>query len=212
MGSEIKNFKVLCGIIGPIVTFTCIAVAIYLSPWFSWTENWLSDLGGSPGERPIWSANGAPSIIFNLGPISGGIFGILFIDVLRMSRLRKSEIGRVALHLLMIDMAFLVLIGVFPETTGRAHLVVSTTFFLLVPLSLIPIGVALIRESSRRLGGFSALLGFISLSSFPLLDVPRPWGGNAFVEMFPSVSISLFSIVFGILMFRRDPSIYDRDD
>ncbi|MDY6958467.1 MAG: DUF998 domain-containing protein [Halobacteriota archaeon] len=202
----------MCGIIGPIITFTCIAVAILLSPWFSWTENWLSDLGGFPGERPIWSANGAPSIIFNLGLISGGILGLLFIDELRKSRLRRSGIGRVGLHLLMIDMLALILIGVFPETTGQAHVVVSTTFFLLVSLSMIPIGVALIRESERRLGIFASLLGFISLSSFPLLNIPRPWGSNAFVEMFPSVSVALFSFVFGFLMLRRDPRIYDRDD
>jgi hypothetical membrane protein len=39
----------LCGVITPLVAFTCILLAIAYSPQFSWTENALSDLGVQEG-------------------------------------------------------------------------------------------------------------------------------------------------------------------
>ncbi|MEE9152300.1 MAG: hypothetical protein V3U20_10790, partial [Thermoplasmata archaeon] len=63
----------ICGILSPLIAFTCIGLAILYSPWFSWTDNWLSDLGGFPGERPVWSAHGLSSILFNTGLIIAGI-------------------------------------------------------------------------------------------------------------------------------------------
>ncbi|MCK4783217.1 MAG: hypothetical protein KAV87_05655, partial [Desulfobacteraceae bacterium] len=41
-----SRFAAVCGILGPLIAFTAILVAIGVSAsWFSWFDNALSDLG-----------------------------------------------------------------------------------------------------------------------------------------------------------------------
>jgi len=58
------GFARLCGLLFFLLPVICTLAAIFLSPGFSLKENWLSDLAGLPGERPIWSARGFPSVLF----------------------------------------------------------------------------------------------------------------------------------------------------
>ena len=61
------NFKikiVLVGILGLSIVYTCLAVSIALSPWFSWLRNALSDLDHSVKSNVV--------TIFNLGLVLGG--------------------------------------------------------------------------------------------------------------------------------------------
>jgi hypothetical membrane protein len=36
----------ICGILTPIVALSAIFLSVSYSPNFSWTKNWISDLGG----------------------------------------------------------------------------------------------------------------------------------------------------------------------
>ncbi len=192
----------LCGILGPIIGFASIGLAVYCASWFSWTENWLSDLGGTPGERPIWSARGTASVIFNVGLLLAGILGIIFATAVRKIRMLDTPLGRIGTLLFLLDMFALCAIGIFPESTGTPHSVVSFIFFLLIPLSLLPIGSTIRKTSEKNLGLYVTLLGAMSLCLSPLLYISRPWGGNAIAEMFPCILTSMFSIVFGIGLLR----------
>lgn len=194
----------LCGIFGPIVGFICIALAIYHSDWYNWTGNWLSDLGGMPGETPIWAARGIASVIFNSGLIITGIIGLVFAGGVRKIRMFNNRLGRIGILLLILDMSALIAIGIFPETTGYLHTLVSLIFFFLAALSLLVIGTVVRKSSGKTLGGFVTLLGAISLCSFPFLFIPRPWGSNAIIELFPIISISIFAIIFGIALIKDD--------
>ena len=187
-----------CGVLAPIVAFTCIVLAIYYSPWFTWTGNWLSDLGGMAGEEPIWAARGTASVIFNVGLIVTGIMGVVFANAVKNTHMLNTPLGRIGALFLILDMFALCAIGLFPETTGFLHGLVSLAFFFLVVLSLLSIGTVFRKSSEKTLGWFVTLLGVISFCSFLFLFIPQPWGGNAVVEMFPIVSISVFAIVFGI--------------
>jgi len=73
----------LCGVIVPVVAFSCIFIAISLSPWFSWTENALSDLGV-----------GGAAWVFNSGLMVGGILTMVFAVGL-WAAFRKRSLGRV---------------------------------------------------------------------------------------------------------------------
>lgn len=192
----------LCGVLVPVVAFTFIGFAIYYSPWFTWTGNWLSELAGTAGERPIWAARGIASVLFNVGIIIAGIMGLICAIAVRKIRILNTHLGRLGTLLLFIDMLALCAIGIFPITTDYLHEAVSFVFFILVPLSLIPIGTVSRRTSEKTFGWFMTLLGVISLCSFPLLFIPQPWGGNAIIEMIPSVSISACAIVFGISLLK----------
>ena len=196
------KISALCGIIGPILGFIFISCSIYLSDWFYWTENWLSDLGGIPENTSIWASRGIASIIFNIGLILSGLIGVIFANSLRMIHILNNNKGRIGVFLLILDMFALCFIGIFPETTGYLHTFVSVLFFFLIALSLLIIGNVLRKQSMGKLGKFIIILGLISFCSFPFFAIPRPWGNNAITELIPIISLSIFTILFGISLIK----------
>jgi hypothetical membrane protein len=187
----------LCGVLGPVVVFTCIALAISYSPWFTWTGNWISDLGGMAGETPVWAARGIASIIFNTGLIIAGAMGVMFANAMRKTSMFKSRLGHLGTLLLVFTMATLCAIGVFPEPIGFLHTFVSSVFFILITLSLLFIGTAMRTASEQPVWWFVTFLGGITLCSLPFLLIPRPWGGHAIAEMVPIGSLTVFALVLG---------------
>lgn len=203
-----KKFNLLkaagiCGILAPIIGLSCIGLAILYSPWFSWTDNWLSDLGGFPGDEPAWAAHGISSILFNAGLIVAGILGIFFALGLRKSGIFNTTLGNAGTISLLLDTCALIGVGIFPETTGAPHRFFSVVFFFLISLSLLFIGIALKMSSERTLGWLTLALFIFGLISIPLFLTPKPIGSNAIAEMIPIVSISVFSLVFGLKLLRQ---------
>jgi len=129
-----------CGLLSFLLLFICIGLSIHGSPWFSWTENWLSQLAGLSGEIPIWSCRGIPSIIFNLGLIISGVIGIIFSILIRKSQLFKVGLGRTIPLLISLDMIAMCFCGIFPLTTGIIHVLWSIIFLGIIPLILLFIG------------------------------------------------------------------------
>jgi len=179
----------LCGVASPVITLTSIFLAISYSPRFSWTENALSDLG----------VDGNAAIIFNSSLIVGGLLTIIFALGLR-EILRNRTLSHAGSLILVLAAVGLCAIGIFPETAGDLHIYVSVAFFTLLPTSLFFIGAAMIREPSKRnLGFFTVLAGVVMLAVWML-----PWGeGVAIPEMLASLAASIWSIVWGIILFRR---------
>lgn len=188
----------LCGILAPVVAFACLLLSVSLCPWFSWTENWLSDLGGYPGETPIWAAHGAASILLNLGLVTSGLLGAVLALGLRKSGLLASRSGRLGTMLLLLDMFAMSGIGIFPETTGGPHGLFSVVFFLLLPLSLLFTGIGLRKSNEKRLARLILLLTVMTLLAVPLFSIPRPVGKNAVAEIIPTICLGLGSIAFGL--------------
>jgi hypothetical membrane protein len=178
-----------CGIIAPITAFCFIGLAVLLSPWFSWTENWLSDLGGFSG--------GISSVIFNMGLIIAGFLGVIFTLGIRHTGILKNPSGNFGIFSLLITTVALIGIGVFPETTGTPHSVFSMLFFIGIGVSLFLIGVALFKLNEKKLGWFVFILLVFGMISIPLFLTPKPIGSNAIAEMIPIISASVFTIVFG---------------
>jgi len=199
------KIRLLCGILSPVVTIIFISLAIAGSPWFSWTGNWLSDIGGEPGDRPIWSARGTPSILFNLGLILGGILGMVFWTGLN-ERFPVSEAGgELGMKLLLTDMVLFTLVGVFPFSTGLLHMAVAFVFFLLLPFVFRFLALALYqREESRNEGVVLTGFFFVSSMALVLLGAPRPWGGNALVEMVPASCLTVFLIYFSVKYLKEE--------
>ena len=132
------KFAGLCGILLPIIVFIFIGISIYLYSDFSWSENWLSELAGQPGEEPIWAARGTASIMFNVGIIIAGVFGLILVNALWKIPILDSKVGRIGKSLLLLDIISLIAIGVFPNTTDIYHTVSSALLFFLVHFALIP--------------------------------------------------------------------------
>jgi hypothetical membrane protein len=178
----------LCGILTPIIVLTSILFAIYYSPWFSWTANALSDLG----------VQGTAAILFNSSLVVGGVLTILFAIGLREILLNKT-LGRIGTLILILDAAILCAIGLFPETAGDIHLYVSVAFFVLLPISLFLIGVAMMQElSERKLGLFTVMAGIVTAIVWAL-----PWRAVAIPEIIAVLAASVWSIVLGISLFMQ---------
>jgi len=119
------NFKtkiVLVGILGLSIIYTCLAISIALSPWFSWLRNALSDLGHSVKSNV--------AAIFNLGLVLGG-FLIAQYAILLLLKVRRMF----TYYFLAFSGFCLQLIGVFDEVYGVIHFIVSLTFFLTIMIA-----------------------------------------------------------------------------
>lgn len=191
--SQSKRIKMagLCGVITPPIVFSLILAAISHSPWFSWTENALSDLG----------VQGISATLFNSSLILGGLLTLVFAVGLRET-LKNQPIGQIGSLLFILDAIALSAIGVFPETTGVLHFYVSVAFFVLLPLSLFLIGGAMIKEGkSRNLGLLSVLAGAAAIGvwTFPMRGVAIP-------EALSALSASTWSMVLGFKLFKQELS------
>ena len=66
--SGITRVAGMCGMFIPVVIFTSLSVSIASSPWFTWTQHALSDLGIQENTAAL----------FNYGMIFGGILALVF--------------------------------------------------------------------------------------------------------------------------------------
>jgi len=177
----------LCGVAEPFVAVIFLLLAISISPWFSWTDNALSDLG----------VQGRAAIIFNSALIVGGLLTVVFATGL--AKTLRSGLSRIGALILLLDGVSLSAIGIFPETFRELHLFSAVAFFTLLPLYLLIFGVALIREASeRRFGALTILLGVFSASIWML-----EWDGFAIPETLAYLAGSIWSAVMGMRMFRQ---------
>jgi len=179
----------LCGVIAPIIFLLFIAVAIAYTPEFNWFTWALSDLG-------VHQA----ALIFNSGLIVGGILATIFAIGL-MQILRKQVLGFLGIFTLILSTISLCAIGVFSESAGRIHFYVSISFFALLAISLLIIGVALVRESSQRYLGLFSILTVVVAAVAAWM---APHEGAAIPEIIASFAASVWSIVFGIKLFWLD--------
>jgi hypothetical membrane protein len=178
---------------GPVIMVTSILLAISCSPWFSWKENALSDLG----------VKGVAAILFNSSLIVGGLLVIIFAVGLRKILMDRA-LGHAGTLILVLASANLCAVGIFPETVGAIHFYVSVAFFTLLPISLFLMGAAMIQRSSERnLGLFTFLVGLVAGAVWTV-----PWGGGvAIPETLASLPAAVWSVVLGFRMFKRAPAL-----
>jgi hypothetical membrane protein len=186
----------ICGIVAPLIALTCIGIASGLTPWFSWTDNFLSELAGPANSRNIAFP------IFNAGLIVAGLLGMFFGWALWESRTMKNNLGKFAAVLLVVDMAFLWGIGVFPMASGALHGISATSFFVLLPIVQLLIGISLYASSEKRIGLIMFLMAIVSFMAFPLFFIPPPVGSNGIAEIIPAISLAISSLVLGLHVFK----------
>jgi len=174
----------LCGIAAPMMAFSCIFLAISLSPWFSWTANALSDLG--VGEA-AW--------VFNSGLMVGGILTMVFAAGLLVAFKRRT-LGCVGAVLLFFDAVALFGIGLFSEASGEIHSYFSVAFFALFPLSLFLLGAGAVMVGSKKFGSFTIVAGV--LAALPWVF---SWDGVAIPEAISALVASIWIIAEGARLY-----------
>jgi hypothetical membrane protein len=188
------NAKILSalGLTSAAVPLAAILISISMSPWFTWTGSFLSDLG----------RDGFPALVFNCGLIAGGIMGTAFACIIMKKGFYKS---RLAMKLFVLATFFLIFVGAFPVQTGIPHTAASAAFFVLSSASLLLVGWTERKGKTAKVGWLFLALGIASLSVLPLYFVPRPWGFNATVEMVTSLAMSAFTAATAVMMLRKEP-------
>lgn len=181
-----------CGILSPIISFLLISLAILFSPWWSWTENALSDLG----------VDGTTALSFNFGLILGAILFFTFILGGLKRFFQNQAVGRIGVFFLLLVAIFMLLIGVFPEPTPyQLHIIVSVGFFATLALSLVVLAAALLRMPSETgLGAFTLLLAIIAIAAW---IIPNPWEGVAIPELVAGLAESAWSVTISIRLLKR---------
>jgi len=168
----------ICCLIAPIVALSMIGLAVSEAPWFSWRENALSDLGV-----------GQTASTFNSGLMLGGILLLLGAPGLAIL-VFKDRLARIGVGLFTLACIWLLCIGIFPESAGRIHFIVSVGFFTFLSLSLIVLGLAMVR-SKARWARFHALLALV-LGVTAALAWTLPHRGVAIPEIISSVAGSVW--------------------
>lgn len=180
------------GILAPVWALASISISIALSPWFSWEDNALSDLGVT-----------SVSLIFNLGLIISGIFSSLFIISLVMIN-RNKLLGFIGSITLLLSSLSLIGIGLFPENFGLVHFYFSLAFFSLLILSSIIFGVHFtLNLSNKYVGIFTLSVGIISLIGWIIWATVRP-SGVAIPEIINTILASFWILMLSIRMLKKD--------
>jgi hypothetical membrane protein len=184
------NAKILSalGLASAAVPLASILASIAMSPWFTWTGSFLSDLG----------RDGFSALVFNAGLIAGGLLGTAFAYLVMKGKFYASAWG---LRLFMLATFFLIFVGAFPVQTDIPHTAASVAFFLLSTASLLLVGYA--ERKNGKAGWLFLALGVVSLVALPLYFVPRPWGFNATVEMATSLGMFIFTAATAFMMLRK---------
>lgn len=178
-----------CGIASQLVALTALFVAASSSPWFSWTENYLSALG----------VEGSATKLFNCGLILTGVLSLIFVIGLGRSLL-SSRLGQLGMASLILGSVSISAVGIFPRVFALPHDLASIAFFMFFTLALFLIGVAAIMVSQMKWGLLSLVAGVLIIA-FPLL--PWPWSGGAIQQLLSCLSWSLWTIVFGVVLLVR---------
>lgn len=171
----------LCGMIAPVLTLGMIFAAMSRAPWFNWHANALSDLGV-----------GSTAGVFNTGLILGGLVNVVFAAGLWLWS-PADRVTRVGAGILVLDAIALALIGIFPESVGRLHWLISWIYFLLAALGYVIYGAAALRNRNPVVGLTSIAAGALGLMA---ANIP-PHQGMAVPELIGALIISCWTFAMG---------------
>ena len=184
----------VCGIASQAIGLVSLLIAVSMSPWFSWTENYLSVLG----------VKGSTTTLFNYGLILTGVLSTIFAIGLGRSLLLDGLLGQLGMASLILSSAALSIMGIFPRSTDIPHNFASLVFFLFISLAIFLIGIKLITLSQKTWGMLSLTM-VILINVFQL--VPWPWNGGAIPQIISVLPWSLWTLTFGVrLLMNPEPA------
>ncbi|BAB66611.1 DUF998 domain-containing protein [Sulfurisphaera tokodaii] len=137
------------GFISAILAWIIIFASISLNPWFNFTKNAFSDLGG-PFAKDPW--------LYNYGLIVVSLFAFLY--AVFLAKVNGNKILIIGSAFVMVAAIFLALIGIYHEGT-YPHLFVSTWFFIQFDIAILTYGIGLLMER-RKLGIYMIILFIIA--------------------------------------------------
>lgn len=204
-----RHWVARIGLIAPLIALGGIALAILLSPNFSWVENALSDLGH--WTRTDIGPNPFPrALIFNLGLGTTG--SLLTLSILVLMRDLPDRPTVIALVPFLLAAGFLTSIGLFSEDTwirigdASLHYLVSLGFFLTFPFAMWFMGLSWLRfPHVRWFSTVSLALPFVSICLWwGTIRGLCPWTGVAIPEFLTALTAIIWFWLFLKLTVKRE--------
>jgi hypothetical membrane protein len=180
-----KDNYALTGILGPLTAIIFITAAIVLSPWFSWGNNALSDLGNSVGSDT--------ASIFNFGLLLTGFLTIIYAT----TSFKKH--ARITSYALTLAGFSLQLVGAFDEVYGMLHTQISVLFFATLAIASISYMI-----EKRSLLAASALI--IGLASWILYGLEIYSSGIAVPEAISSMATATWVVISALRIYLNKQS------
>jgi len=172
------NFLKYSGIVAAILAWLIIIASVSINPWFVFTKNAFSDLGGPAATDP-W--------LYNYGLIAVAIFTFMYGAYLAAINEEKIEV--IGSSFVMVASIFLALIGIFHEGT-YPHVFVSTWFFVQFDIAILIYGIGLLNRMKKL--GISMILLFLVAT---LVAVVVPWPSAATIEAWGISAIDVWVII-----------------
>jgi hypothetical membrane protein len=144
----------VCGILGSVLPLVMIVSATFLSSWFRWDTNALSEMGV---REEAW--------LFNSAVVVGGVLNFLFAMGLR-GYLSGERLTRAGVASIMLSSVFLALVGIFTLDYLVAHAIMAFGYFVLAPAGFLLVGLGTDKDGIRKLSiacGIAALLAILVL-------------------------------------------------
>ncbi len=162
MNTRLTRLAQICGLLTPVLTLTLIFISIKVSPWFSWHDNALSDMGVSATPNP-----------FNAALLIGGALQLVFVIFGLRSSIGPGRLARLGFMTVLIGAIALPIVGLVTEDYGRAHYYVAATYFLATPLGYMLLGGAAIKRGQTVEGVLSIAAGGAAIFAITLVPHKR---------------------------------------
>ena len=186
-----RKLTAVYGLVGPLLTYIFILVAISLAPWFSWTANALSDLGNI-----VTHTASAP--VFNYGLMIGGVVIILF-AIGMVLEVKSNVMGLLGALTLVTSGLGIFFVGIFPENFLLEHAISAFTYFISSIVGSFFFGMAYAaKKSVRVIGILIFLLGILAAFGLFFLPFIIHLPGAAIPEIIGSVAQYIWVIIICI--------------
>lgn len=193
--TDIRTAGIL-GLLFPVILTVVILASAMAAPWFSWTGNCLSDLGGLTGE--VLFARGLPSVIFSLGLMICGVVGFLMTLGLMKADFMREPLADFGGYVLLLGMAALFGVGLLAEPVGPLHFYVSVLFYTITPVAILIIGVSLTR-SRDRFGWLALAVGLLGIYG---VTIPTSNVYCSVNEIISALPVMIFMAAFGLRLLK----------
>jgi hypothetical membrane protein len=185
-----------CGIIAPVLAFSCILVAVASYPEFSWVDNALSDLG---------VISGVTGAVFNFGLTVSGVFILCFAVFGLFKYFGDSWIGKCGALAFAATALALIGIGIANENIRPFHYLFSVAFFVLLPISLFIITAAFAVKRQTKMVLFTLVIAVAAATPWILYFTVHYVSGVAIPEFASALAGSVWTVALGYKMLKAPP-------
>ena len=185
------RFAGVCGILGSVFPLIMILSATFLSLWFRWDTNALSELG--VGEQ---------ALLFNSAVLLGGLLSFLFALGLRQYLDKGKSISAGAVSI-MIGSVCLALVGIFTINDIVMHSIVALSYLVLVPVGFLLIGSGTKGSAVQGLSFACGIVALLAILVIPVIIVALPFKvGFAVPELIEGLTISSWMVFMSVKLLR----------